>query len=282
MHQWRIGLMVAVVSVWVSGCSSTTMRTARQLEAGDLVASGGLDGPGFLYVPRLSGQVMYGLGAGDVSVHGGTTVVTFNAGLGARAYLGERWTAGLQLDANGVLPTVSNELDFGGLYSGNLQLTNSARGKFGFYGGPHIAVHTAGFSSNFSPPVINTGLVGGLDLLIADNFGLQIEARASPLYYDIQEGLGFIGPLTGDASGGSLFTAQIGISLYKRWSAAPALEGTVQEERWNDPDNDLAPKGRKNSRPAPEQQAPPSSTAPKKVAPEPTPGGAPVPPPPDR
>lgn len=48
-----------------------------------------LDSPGVLLVPRLSGQWVRGLGAGDVNLHLGTTFVSFGAGGGGRLYLSD-------------------------------------------------------------------------------------------------------------------------------------------------------------------------------------------------
>jgi hypothetical protein len=267
----------------VMGCSSTTMRTARQLEAGDIVVSGGLDEPGFLYVPRVSGQVMYGIGLGDLSVHGGTTIVTFNGGLGGRFYLGERWNAGLQLDANGILGN-TGDVDFSGLYSGTLQVTTAARKQYGFYGGFHLAGHTsADGDRNFEPPVFNAGVLAGLDMLLADNLGIQLEARLAPLAANAN-GVGVF-PFTtkafeGDAAG--LFVGQVGFSLYKRWAATPSIEGSVVEDRWNDPDNDFKAVPATRPRSSTPIREPSTPAAP--PLPEPADqgeGSAPVPPPPE-
>lgn len=263
----------------VVGCSSTTMRTARQLEAGDLVLSGGLDEPGFLYVPRVSAQVMYGIGVGDLSVHAGTTLVMLNGGLGARFYLGERWNAGLQLDANGILGN-SGDVDFSGLYSGTLQVTTAARKKYGLYGGFHLAGHTsADGDRNVEPPVFNAGLVGGVDILLADDVGMQLEARFAPLAFS-GAGVGVfpISNNTLEDSPAALFVGQIGISFYKRWAAAPPIKGTPEYERWNDPDDDFEP--RPATRPRARQPAGDPSTAPRPSV-VPDDGGAPVPPPPE-
>ena len=79
-------LAVAVALV-ASGCSFTTVETARQLDHGDQVYSGSADFPGFFLLPRLNAAAKFGLGGGgDIGVHAGTNLVSYNVGAGGRVY----------------------------------------------------------------------------------------------------------------------------------------------------------------------------------------------------
>ena len=86
--------------VLAAGCAFTTMNPAHKLEKGELVVQGGVDAPGVLYIPRLSGALSYGTGGGDIGAHVGTTVFYVNAGATGLFYLvdRERWALSLQSD----------------------------------------------------------------------------------------------------------------------------------------------------------------------------------------
>lgn len=274
MSKWFKAAGICGVALYVSGCAGSTMRTARQLEAGDIVLSGGVDEPGSTFIPRVSGQVMYGIGIGDLSAHLGTSLFAYNAGLGGRFYLGDAWTLALQTEAY-------TDVYLGPLWNGSMQLTTSVRKRRGLYGG----VHALGLGSlarrEASNIDLHVGLVGGGDLLLDDNMGMQIEARLSPMIIN-QDGVGSAFQTSGYTEGG--FVMQLGISLYKRWAAAPSIDGSVAEERWNDPGNDFKPlpatrprtkePARKPFEPEMREDAPEAVS-------EPDEGTAPVPPPPD-
>lgn len=104
MRGSRACLLLVVLT---SGCSFATMTPAHKLDKGQVVVQGALDEPGFLYIPRLSGQATFGTGGADLGVHVGTTLLTANAGVTARAYLGN---TALTLQADGIITTFDESL----------------------------------------------------------------------------------------------------------------------------------------------------------------------------
>ena len=89
-------LMLTMLS---AGCAHTTIETARQLESGQVVAGGALDWPGSEVWPRASGYGKVGLAdLGDLGLVSAYDGEALTLGGSARAYLGERWMAGLQVN----------------------------------------------------------------------------------------------------------------------------------------------------------------------------------------
>lgn len=88
-------LILLLVLVFLqSGCVQTTTLPARQLDSGETVASGGINGP----VPlELFGQVTTRVGKGDLSANLGLSSSSLLGGVAGRRYLGERINAQTQL-----------------------------------------------------------------------------------------------------------------------------------------------------------------------------------------
>ena len=236
-HAQLIVMSLSLTLLFTAGCASSTMQTQRQLEKGDLVFSGAADWPGFLFIaPRFSGQLTYGFGAGDVSVHAGTMVSMINAGGSVKGYLGDSINARLELDVNTLWGAEW-------LLFGSFQLTNAVRKKTGLYGGLHIA--TMGIL-RYGPTFPNeyagatAGGVFGLDMLIRDNLGLQLNIIWTPLYIDqtLRPGAAALPPfgVPSDASsfeGPGIFGFQFGVGLYGRRPATPQLTPSETAPQWS-------------------------------------------------
>ncbi len=280
--------VIALVSVVWAGCASTTMRTARQLEPGDVVLSGSLDELGTLYIPRVNAQAIYGFGAGDVSAHVGTSLLLYNLGVGGRFYLGEDWNLGLQYDANGF-----QDLDLFGsttgltvLHSGSVTLLSSVSRDTGFYGGLYSGVHglTQDEATEFAG--VNVGGTVGLDALIGNNWGVQLEARFAPFMVTSSGSLTlFPGSLvssnnTEEAASNTIFVGQIGFGVYKRLKTRERIPAS--ESAWMTSSEESFERARQQGQqvdePTNEQEAPVKQER-KRTAP--SSGGAPAPPMPD-
>ena len=230
---WVMALAMALCQV---GCASSTMRTARQLEAGDVVLSGSLDELGTLYIPRANVQAMYGLGGvGDVSVHGGSSGYFFNGGLGGRYYISSGMTLEVQADLNAFRRFElfgSSGDGFTFIYGGSMRLSSVARRPTSFYGAAYLGAHALQDEDRgFMPAGLNAGGAGGVDILLDGGWGLQIEARFAPFYLNANGRPGVF-PYHGvidvgeedEFAGNTLFVGQLGISLYKRIKTRPVLE----------------------------------------------------------
>ena len=227
---------MSVVACVLAGCASSTMRTARQLEAGDVVLSGSLDELGTIYIPRANVQAMYGLGgSGDVSVHGGSSGLFFNGGLGGRYYLSPLMNLEVQADFNAFrkLDLFSASGDgFTFVYGGSVRLSSVARHPSSFYGAVYLGAHALqDRERGFMPAGLNAGGAGGVDILLDGGWGLQLEARFSPFFLNASGKPGVF-PYHGmidvgeedEFAGNTLFIGQIGVSLYKRIKTKPSLE----------------------------------------------------------
>ncbi|MBA2663195.1 MAG: hypothetical protein H0U74_12960 [Bradymonadaceae bacterium] len=126
MHK-RMLVCLILTSVLAGACATTTMHPPRQLGSGELVGTVAIDEPGWWILPRLGGQLVYGLGIGDISAHVGTAFVTVNGGVGARLYLSDFLIAGLQSNAH-ISPYFA-------ILSLTPRLTTSGRGPRIVYGG---------------------------------------------------------------------------------------------------------------------------------------------------
>lgn len=224
-------LMCAVA--WAStGCATSTARTARQLEKGNVVASGGIDYPGVAFIPHVHGQAMYGVGGkGDVSAHVGTNAATINGGIGARAYLGERLTLGVQGDA--LLGFELFESSFS-VFSGTLDLTTAVRKESAPYVGLSLRAHRYNGAFTEAPEVLlQPGLIAGYDVLLWDDFGLLFEGRATPFFYNPGPDSAF--GVIDDVEPGYMPAAQVSVSLYKRWERMPDITPSEPAPRDADP-----------------------------------------------
>lgn len=189
MYSTRNYLLIFCLSFLLTGCAFTTMQTSRQLDKGEVVYSGALDWPGaFFVIPRASGQVTYGFGAGDISGHVGTAMFTLNAGASARAYLARWLTASLQGDFMW-FPLEDTFFFFGGDTSGAAFITLSPRlttatveGDL-FYGGVQSnVIFGIGTGTNgIEPGFALFGVVGGIEYVLNDKIALQAELSLSPV-----------------------------------------------------------------------------------------------------
>ena len=187
-RRWvRAALVMGAASVLGSGCALTTMQTSRQLDGGEVVASGMIDEPGAAYLPRVAGQLTYGWGLGDVSIHAGTALLTANAGVGARLYLTDLFTAEVQGDAL-ITPMIPEGFT---VLTVTPRLTTTTSASNVFYGGVQ---GTALFGSEREQPLefgaVLFGAVGGLEVALGRHLTIQVEGTFSPLYYNPDLGLG--------------------------------------------------------------------------------------------
>lgn len=179
----RVPLILAVLG---SGCSFATMTPAHRLDAGDVVVQGALDEPGFLYIPRLSGQVSFGTGGADLGVHAGTSLLTLNAGATARVYLGN---TALSLQADGVITTFQETLFSSGTRFGILNLTPRfgrllREGESIYYGGQIHGILPFNIDDGADLPSGPGFALGGYVGYAWDspgNLDVQIELSAAPL-----------------------------------------------------------------------------------------------------
>ena len=277
-----------MTSTLVSGCASSRMTTARQLEKGDLVISGTADTPGVIYLPRLSGQAVVGLGPADVSVHLGSTLLTYNAGLGVRAYLGESMILSAQGDYN-FIPLVQDLTgeNLFGLITATGRLTNAVRAGRFLYGGPQIGTLAIQSGDEFNFGGVNAGGVIGVDLAIRDKFGFQVELFLAPVSLSPQGNVGIF-PYDNlpddDLIGTPLITGQLSVGFYFRSTAAARAAPTTTDDEdpwaapgWGEDDPSPPPSPRPPSEPPSPEPAPPEQPQPDTPPRE---GGAPIPPPP--
>ncbi len=187
----------------LSGCAFQTMEPAHRLGAGEVVLQAALDGPGFLYIPRLSLQGTIGVGdVGDVGAHIGTSIVMANAGVSGRWYAARRFALSLQSDAQLSIPEDSFFVDgragviTNTFRAGRVLATDDDL----FYGGfqtmlllPIGVDGNNDFSLNNSPGVGAGGYVGlGWDTQYDVDF--QMEFSASPVLYFQDEGQYVVSP----------------------------------------------------------------------------------------
>ena len=172
--------LLAVLLLLGVGCAGQRVTPARQLQSGDLVVSGSVDTPGMFFLPRVSGQALYGIGPGDVGVHAGTTVLTYNAGVTGRAYLGKSLILSAQGDYNRV-SLLQSETLIGGLITATGRLTNAVRAGRFLYGGPQLSVVAFQDSDQLGFAGVNVGGVIGVDFLPRSNLGIQAELSLSPI-----------------------------------------------------------------------------------------------------
>jgi hypothetical protein len=258
----RSDLISILLALGLTGCSFTTMQTSRQLDKGEVVYSGALDLPGFLYIPRASAQAMYGFGTGDIGAHLGTSLVLFNGGVSGRAYVTPWLTAGLQSDFM-LFPGLDffngpgGDGDFSGLLTLSPRLTTATIEGDLLYGGLQsnlIFATSPGYALEFTGVFV--GLIGGLEYVITDKVAIQAELTVSPLYVDTS-GANFIF----DQGGGFAFQMGLGVNWGTGRGATPPPTRTTPTPQVNPPPQD--PRGTSTiERSAPEAPAPVSSPDP--------------------
>lgn len=215
-----------------TGCSYTTMTPAHRLEANDVVVSGHADVPGFLYLPRLSVQGVYGVGgAGDISAHAGTSLLSFNAGVGGRAYLTDWLNLELQGDFNSSLPFFEEGDLIDEVVAGHIaitpRLTTAVRDEGDFlYGGIQAAgffIHsrTGDREREYSFLGINLGGIVGMEFLFG-NVAFQTELTFSPVSFTAEAPIAIAfappqDPDTGEEMVTVPFFFQAGVGLQYRF-----------------------------------------------------------------
>ena len=127
-----------------AGCTHTAMLPARQLAAGETVASLGVDAPGLGVLPRGHGQLTVGTGGGDVSVNVGASAY-LDVGVAGRYYLHEGLTAEAQLRT-----MVGFEAPLSPV-TGIVGLQGVPTDDHPFYFGGHVG-GVSGSDLRFSPP----------------------------------------------------------------------------------------------------------------------------------
>ena len=135
-----VGLLVLCLT---GGCLFSNMDTARQLDEREVAISGSVDANPIFPLPRAQAKAMWGLGPGDLSLHGGMSIATFfNAGFGARLYMSEHLTAGVQVDAAANVLAASDQ-DIIGWVAATPKVTTTVEEGRPLYGGVQATLVTA-------------------------------------------------------------------------------------------------------------------------------------------
>lgn len=212
--------LTALLVVLATGCSFTTVETARQLDAGEQVYSGSLAWPGWAYLPRVSANALYGIaGVGDASAHVGVTPGTFNFGTGARAYPSDRLILSLQSDAM----TVWHDFGFDSPAAQNQFLTTltprvmtAVQEGEQWYVGVQTNIFNGldldddGWNIEFQSAAIGPS-IGHDELGIEDQFGVQAELFLLPVAVDAAGQFSFFG-----AGGDGIIPFQFSVGGYFR------------------------------------------------------------------
>lgn len=205
----------------VVGCSFTTMETARQLDSNEIVASGSLDWPGYLIIPRANVNAMYGLGGfGDINAHMGGTPVSYNFGVGSRVYPSDQITLSLQTDFMNIFHDFGfSQADLNERFIATItpRVTTAVRDDQWFYGGVQANILNGleydrqdGWSGESFG--MGAGPVIGVDYYFEDRgIGLQTELNVSPFGVDADGVPHFVG-----TSDGGFFPFQFSVGGYFR------------------------------------------------------------------
>lgn len=188
---WLRYTTLTAAALMLTGCAFTTMDPAHKLAAGEVVAQGALDEPGFLYIPRVSGAVTYGIaGKADIGAHVGTTIANVNGGASLRYYAARRWFVGVQGDI--LATTFEDDL----LSSGSRFAITSVTSRFGrllvdekehFYGGVQLQALLPLTVENdtqvdlTNEPGFTAGAYLGLAWDTPSSWDWQLEATGSPI-----------------------------------------------------------------------------------------------------
>lgn len=193
-YQLRVaGLLIGLAALLATGCATTEMETARQLESGELVGAGSLAFPGTAgVIPRMSGNVRYGFGAGDVGAHLGTSFFLVNIGAGARVYPSEFFTVGVQGDVlTPLFETDNDEPTTGVLLTVTPRILTTAQEGRPVYGGVEASIPInlvgadqqhfySGIDGQAEPWVTPVaGPVVGLDILASPESGVGFQSELS-------------------------------------------------------------------------------------------------------
>ena len=218
-----------------TGCASTRMETARQLDHGEFVVGATIDVPGVLWIPRIGAHGMIGLGdVGDLSLYLGTAFITYNFGLGGRLYLGDMATLSVKGDLvglQGLTPAEPYQV------SVTPRLTTTTDGNRMFYAGVQgHAIFGESFASFFDADGVGPlnynyttlGFLVGVDVLTRTGIGVQFEFATSFFA---------VGPL----ADGAIFWPQTSLGFYytTKDPEAPANAGPTPEY-YSEPRQDRA------------------------------------------
>jgi hypothetical protein len=192
-------LMALTTLVLLSGCATTTMKTAERLGSGEVVAGGGFD---VLPTPtRVHGHLQLGAGdVADVGFHGGLGLPT-HIGASTRLYLGPRVDFSSQADffllafdgigCTLILIIPICEPDFADLFTLSARLTTAMReleqpGQSGVYGGLTAYASTGDLGRARRGSLTNpfeggaVGLVGGFERRQFNGVNFQTEITLIP------------------------------------------------------------------------------------------------------
>jgi hypothetical protein len=251
----------------LSGCTTGVMQTSRQLKDGDLIISAVADEPGFYIIPRLSGNIAYGIGdVADISLNIGTTVLTYSTGLGVRVYPVDWMTLSAQGNYN-LIGAITNGDTTDGIGSLSLKATTATKpGKRPVYGG--LSAVVAGIKGDLDVfnefedsnardlrfLSLSMGLVGGVETDLGDDMTLQVELAYMPL--GSNAGTGGFGLFPLSKSGFTPFIVQLGFAVHFQFPAEPAARPTQPAEV--DAPNALPPRPVAPPVPAPAPVPPPA------------------------
>ncbi len=167
---------VGLAACLLSGCLQTSMLPARQIDRGEVVASGGLHVPTLLYAPSVMGQATAGLGGGDLTANVGGSAFGLSAGAGGRLYL----SPSTNLEAQSRL-TVDGETP---RWLATVGLQDVPRANEPFYYGAHVG-GIGGKPLEFDQPQPRTsypvaGITVGLGHIdLGDAWFMQVELEAN-------------------------------------------------------------------------------------------------------
>lgn len=260
MTRRMCALLLATLTLLIlSGCAGPTVQTSRHLRSGEINLSGSLDIPGATIIPRVNGEVMYGLGGkADMSLAIGTTLLSYNAGLGGRVYLGDRFTLGLQ--AAWTQAVVDDFDGLNGWMTTSMRLTTATDADWPVYGGLSGVAAFAENDDKFGFYSANVGLVGGVERRLSKHTLVQIELTLAPLMIGRDGVALFPGVSTSGDERFSPFIAQLSAAFHWGWHAdddraKPSPEPAKASPGEPLPDH-LRPTRREDT-PAPVPQRPP-------------------------
>ena len=167
------------------------MHTARQLEAGQNVFSLAAEEPGFLYIPQVSGQWVHGFGPADINLMAGTSGVTFNAGLGGRAYLSDLFQLGLQTRYQFYTSEPGYFLSGRHFLQPRLSFSSSVNERRKFYGGTSIngLLDAPADEKGLEVSALFHSLTVGFENDVSDKLAIQVEATVPTAIWTPRRGL---------------------------------------------------------------------------------------------
>jgi hypothetical protein len=185
--------VLALLAV-MTGCAGNVTQTSRQLKEGEIIVSAVADIPGAWAVPKLSGNVAYGIGdIADVNATLGTALFSYSAGAGVRVYPTDFLT--LSAQGNFTLYAGFGSGESINILGGTFRATTATKrfGKIPVYGGLQALVTgIAGRSGEFFEfdgnrgddlrfLSFNAGLVFGFETDISDSWDFQFDLAFMPL-----------------------------------------------------------------------------------------------------